>query len=475
MRPVIPILALGLLAGACATPSEYTRPAANVPPAYREAAGLWKPAEPRDQLDRGRWWELFGDEHLNALARRVEGANQNVLLAEARVRQALAVTRQARAGLYPEVTGSGAAGRSGAAGSGGKVANRFEVGVDASWEADLWGRVRRTIDAGEAQAQASAADLESVRLSAIAALVQNYLSLRIVDAQARLLADSVAAFTRSLELTRNRYAVGVAGRSDVVLAEAQVKSTQAQLVDLGVLRAQLEHAIAVLVGEPPAALAIAATNAPLAVPAVPAALPSELLERRPDIAAAERRVAAANARIGVAQAAFFPTVALSGSAGLRNSVLPELLTAPSSFWSLGIAAAQVLFDAGARRAVTDQARAAYDAEVASYRQTVLTGFQEVEDNLAALRVLAEETKVQEEAVRASRTSVELTMNRYRAGAVSFLDVIAVQTILLGNERTLVTLLGRRLTATVLLVKALGGGWDGKILAGGGVNPSPPRP
>ena len=267
--------------------------------------------------------------------------------------------------------------------------------------------------------------------------------------------------------------MGVAGRSDVVLAEAQVKSTQAQLVDLGVLRAQLEHAIAVLVGEPPAALEIAAATTPLAVPAVPAALPSELLERRPDIAAAERRVAAANARIGVAQAAFFPTVALSGSAGLRSSVLPELLTAPSSFWSLGLAAAQVLFDAGARRAVTDQARAAYDAEVAAYRQTVLTGFQEVEDNLAALRVLAEETRVQEEAVRASRTSVELTMNRYRAGAVSFLDVIAVQTILLGNERTLVTLLGRRLTATVLLVKALGGGWDGKTMAGGGGNPSPP--
>jgi len=318
--------------------------------------------------------------------------------------------------------------------------------------------VRRSLEAGEAQAQAAAADLESARLAATAALVQNYLALRVLDVQADLLDDTVAAYARSLQLTRNRYNVGVAGKSELVQAEVQLKSTQAQRVDLDVQRAQLEHAIAVLLGETPATLTIPRERMVAALPHVPTGLPSELLERRPDIAAAERSVAALNARIGVAQAAFYPSVTLSAGAGLRSTTLPDLLRAPSVFWALGSAAAQLLYDAGARQATVDQARAAHEAEVALYRQTVLNAFQEVEDNLAALRLLADESKLQDEAVAAARESVRLTENRYKAGTASFLEVIVVQAIALSNERTAVGLLGRRLLASVQLVRALGGGW-----------------
>jgi NodT family efflux transporter outer membrane factor (OMF) lipoprotein len=318
--------------------------------------------------------------------------------------------------------------------------------------------VRRAVQAGEAQAQAAAADLESAQLAATAALVQNYLALRVIDAQARLLDETVAAYMRFLKLTQNRYNAGVAGKSDVVQAEAQLKSTQAQRVDLGVQRAQLEHAIAVLMGETPASLAIGPAAMAAKLPQIPFGVPSELLQRRPDIASAERTVAAANARIGVAQSALYPSLILSASTGLRAATLPNLLSAPTFFWALGASAAQVLFDAGARQAAVDQARAAFEAEVGLYRQTVLTSFQEVEDNLAALNVLEEEAKLQAEAVAAARQSVQLTENRYKAGTASFLDVINVQTILLSNERTAVTLLGRRFAASVQLVRALGGGW-----------------
>lgn len=459
MIPFRFFLVLVLLLGGCATVGpEYVRPKVVVPEGWREAVG-WKRAEPRDHVARGRWWEIYGDPRLNALAERVETGNQNVAAAEARVRQALAIARQARADLSPAAAASGGVTRSGAGDSRTGPTSRFDAGVDAAWEPDLWGRVRRSIDAGEAQWQASAADLAAVRLSAVAALVQSYLALRVTHAQARLLSDTVAVYEKSLLLTRNRYVAGVAGRQDVALAEAQLKGAQAQLVDLGVTRAQLEHAIAVLVGEAPAALSIESLAGTPALPEIPLDLPSELLERRPDIASAERRMAAASARIGVAEAAFYPSVTLSGSLGLRSATLPNLLNASSTLWSLGIAAAQLLFDGGARQALVDQTRAAYDAEVATYRQTVLTSFQEVEDNLVALRVLAEEAKLQEEATRASRTTVELMLNRYRAGTVGFLDVIQVQTILLSNERALLQILGRRLAASAQLVKALGGGWD----------------
>ena len=325
------------------------------------------------------------------------------------------------------------------------------------------GRVRRSIEAGEANWQASAADLESVQLSAQAAVAQNYLALRIVDVQRRVLEDTVAAYQRTLELTRNRYAAGVAARVDVVQAEVQLKSAQAQLVDIGVDRALLEHAIASLIGEPASTFSIPRAPLTAVLPTIPVGVPSELLERRPDIAAAERSVAAANAQIGVAQAAFYPTLTLSGAGGFRSTSFADWLTTPSRFWSLGASLAQIVFDGGLRRAVSDQAIAAYDGQVAAYRQTVLTGFQDVEDNLASLRILEEEARYQDEAAQGARLSVELTENQYKAGIVSFLNVIAAQTIALNNERTAVNIQGRRLVASVLLVKALGGGWNADAL------------
>lgn len=450
------IAALAL--GACTLGPNHVTPEAPIQPAWRQAGEHWKPAEPGDALPRTAWWTIFGDARLDELAERAARANQTVAAAGARHRQAQAAVRQARAELFPNLDATFSAGRSRAPGAS-TTLHTNQLALDASWEPDLWGRVGRSIEAGEAQAQSTAADLESIRLSVVGALAQNYFALRAADEQARLLQDTVAGYARSLQLTQNRYAAGVAAKTDVVQAETQVKGTQAQLADLGLQRAQLEHAIAVLAGEPPLAFSIAPVPALAAVPRIPPGLPSELLERRPDIAFAERRVAAANARIGVAQAAFFPSLSLSGTTGSRSASFADLLSSPTHFWSLGVAAAQLLFDAGARPALEDQARAAYDAEVALYRGTVLTAFQEVEDNLAGLRILADEIGFQEGAVRAARESAEMTLNRYKAGAASFLDVIAVQTIALTAERTLVGLRGRRLAAAVLLVKALGGGWE----------------
>jgi NodT family efflux transporter outer membrane factor (OMF) lipoprotein len=469
MRPriVLALAAGGCLAG-CMVGPDYVRPTAPVPEAYREMAG-WKRAEPRDAIARGRWWEMFGDPELDALAARVEISNQNIRIAEANFRQAQALAQQARAGLFPTVGASTTAFRSQSPSLSNQPSfatgpvNNFNLNLNASWELDLWGRVRRGIESGEASWQASAADLESVRLSSQAALAQNYLALRVADVQRRVLEETVAAYQRTLELTQNRYAAGVAARVDVVQAEVQLKSAQAQLVDIGVDRALLEHAIATLVGEPASNLSI--TRAPLVarLPDIPVGVPSELLERRPDIAAAERIVAAANAQIGVAQAAFYPTLTLSAAGGFRSTSFADWLTVPSRFWSLGAALAQTIFDGGLRRAVSDQAIAAYDGQVATYRQTVLTGFQEVEDNLAQLRLLEEEARFQNEAARGALLSVELTGNQYKAGIVSFLNVIAAQTIALNNERAAVAVQGRRLAASVGLVTALGGGWDAGAL------------
>ncbi|HEV2007809.1 MAG TPA: efflux transporter outer membrane subunit, partial [Burkholderiales bacterium] len=306
-------------------------------------------------------------------------------------------------------------------------------------------------------------DLETARLLAQAELALNYFQLRVLDAQQQLLDDSVAAFQKSLDVTRNRYNAGVAGKVDVVQGETQLKSTKAQAIDIGVQRAQLEHAIAILIGKPPAEFALARIALDVAIPSVPLGLPSELLERRPDIAAAERRVAAANAQVGVAQAAFFPALTLSASGGFQSSSLAQWLTLPSRFWAIGPAIAQSIFDAGLRRALTAQAIALFDANVAAYRQTVLGGFQEVEDNLAALRILEQEANVQDGAVQAARQSVDLTLNQYKAGTVSYLNVVTVQTAWLANERTAVGIRGQRLAATVTLVKALGGGWTASDL------------
>jgi len=456
-RSAAGILALAL--AACAVGPDYQRPEAVVSAAYKEAVG-WKTAEPRDEASRGDWWEIFGDPQLSALIASIDFSNQNVLLAEARFRQAQAFAAQSRAALFPTLDADASITRSRSAGA---VSDNRSVALNSSWEIDLWGRLRRALESSAANAQASAADLAAARLSAQAELASNYFQLRVLDAQKQLLDDTVTGFDKSLELTRNRYAAGVAAKVDVVQAETQLKSTLAQSIDTGVQRAQLEHAIAILVGKLPSELSIAPVPLAVTMPRIPLGLPSELLERRPDVAAAERRAAAANAQIGVAKAAYFPSLTLSASGGFRSASAADLFTAPSRFWSIGPALVQSVFDAGLRRAQTEQAIAAYDATVAEYRQAVLAGFQEVEDNLAALRILEEEAKVQDEAVRAARESVVLTTNQYKAGIVSYINVVTVQTTQLSNERTAVGILGRRLVAAATLVKALGGGWDAAAL------------
>jgi len=460
MRTPFAIL-LFALAG-CAVGPDYRRPAVEAPAEFKEMKG-WRAATPADALPRGDWWTVFADPELDALMKRVDVSNFNLRAAEARVRQARALADSARAGYFPTIGAGATATRSKSpslpnAPSTTAAVSTYSATLNASWELDLWGKVRRAVEAGDAGWQASAADLESARLSARAQLATSYFTLRLTDGFSQILQDTVAAYERSLVLTRNRYNAGVVARVDVVQAEVQWKSAQAQLVDLGVDRAQLEHAIALLVGEAPANFSIERKPLALAMPQVPLTLPSDLLERRPDIASAERNVAAANARIGVARAAFFPTLTLSGAGGFRAIDAGELFSAPARFWSLGAALAQPLFDGGARSAASDQAVAAYDEEVALYRQAVLTGFQEVEDNLAALRILADEALVQDEVVEGSRRNVELTLNQYNAGVVSYLNVIVAQATLLQNERTAAQLLGRRLTASINLVKAAGGGW-----------------
>jgi len=451
----------------CAAGPDYVRPPVATPPAYKETQG-WKQAAPRDDQPRGSWWEVFNDPQLNALEAQVTISNQTIKVAEAQVRAAQAMTDEARAAFFPVVTGNAALTRSGGrvSTSGGSVnstgglrgANSYNASLDASWEIDLWGKIRRTVEASEASAQASAADLGGALLSAQGTLAEDYFMLRAQDAQIRLLNDTAAEYEKALKLTRNQYAVGVVGQSDVALAETQLKSTQAQAIDAALLRAQLEHAIAVLVGKPPAEFSIAVEPLATTFPDIPVALPSDLLERRPDIGAAERRAAAANAQIGVAEAAFFPSLTLSATGGYQSSLLSKLFTLPSRYWSLGPDLVETIFDAGLRRAQTDQAIATYDQSVATYRQTVLTAFQDVEDNLAALRILENEAVVQAEAVKSARQSVTITLNQYRAGTVNYLSVVVVQATLLSNERAALTILGQRLTDSAALIKALGGSW-----------------
>ncbi|HEX8009693.1 MAG TPA: efflux transporter outer membrane subunit [Casimicrobiaceae bacterium] len=465
MRTWVIATTLGL--SACTVGPNYVRPQAEAPAVYKEAEG-WKAAQPRDGAIRGNWWEVFNEPDLDALEVQIDVSNQTLRAAEARVREARALAAQARAALFPTVSadavatrsgsGSRAGGASGTGSGTSGVRNNFNLALDASWELDLWGRVRRNIESSEASAQASVGDLAAAKLSAHAELAQDYLLLRVQDATIRLLDDTVAAYERSLQLTRNQYAAGVAGRSDVVQAETQLKSTQAQAIDARIERAQLEHAIAILVGKAPAEFSIAVAPFEAKFPSIPTGMPSELLERRPDIAAAERRAAAANAQIGVAEAAFFPAVTLSATGGFQSSVIGNLLSVPSRYWTLGAALTQVVFDAGLRRAQTDQAIAAYDQSVADYRQTVLAAFQDVEDNLVALRTLEQEAAVQDEAVKAARESLAIVVNQYRAGTANYLAVIVIQAAALANERAAISILGRRLTASVALVKALGGGW-----------------
>jgi NodT family efflux transporter outer membrane factor (OMF) lipoprotein len=472
-------LIAALLLPACTVGPNYVRPEAPVPVAFKETAG-WKIAQPADGTLQESWWQLFNDQQLSALAEQVAVSNQSLAAAQARLIQARSLVQQQRAGYLPTVGVSASVTRSqrGVAastvnGSGGSVvttgartqnSTAYSLPVDLAWEADLWGRVRRSVESASDIAQATTADLAALRLAAQAELAQDYFLLRVQDAQKELLDATVASLQKAYDLTLNRYQSGVAARSDVLQAETQLKGTLAQAIDLGVQRAQLEHAIALLLGQPASSFTLPPRPYTPIFRPVPTGLPSQLLERRPDIAAAERRMAAANAQIGVAQAAYYPRVTLSVQAGLQAASLADWFTWPSRFWALGPAISQTLFDGGLRRAQTEQARAAYQETVANYRQTVLTGFQEVEDNLAALRILESESRVQDEAVRASSQTLAVALNQYRAGVVSYLNVTVAQDSELSNRRTAVTILGRRLSATVQLIKALGGGWEAASLA-----------
>ncbi len=468
LRPMLITLAGGLTLlffFACSVGPDYIKPTAPVPESYKELEG-WKVAQPKDHLIREAWWKVFNDPLLDELEDQVDISNQNVAGAEAAFRQARTLVWSARAAYFPTATlGLGYTRSSGSTTLNPKATtkrttlNDFLLVGDVSWEPDIWGKVRRSVESNKATAQASAADLESVRLLAQAELAQDYFQLRTLDAQKQLLDETVNAFQKSLQLTKNRYEAGVASKEDVLLQDTQLKVTQAQAIDIGVQRAQFEHAIALLVGKPASVFSIPFSPLTLGPPFIPVGIPSELLERRPDIAGAERRMAAANAQIGVAVAAYYPTVTLSASGGFNSASLSKWLTWPSRFWSVGAGISETVFDGGLRRAQTESARAAYDGTVASYRQTVLVGFQEVEDNLAALRILEQEAIVQDEAVKAAKQTLAVAINQYKAGTINYLAVIVIQAALLNIERTAVDILGRRMTAATLLIKALGGGWD----------------
>lgn len=477
----------------CTVGPDYVKPDVQTPSAFKEAqagSSTWKVATPSDMKNRGGWWEIFGDPQLDTLEHQVNVSNQSLKVAEANYRQARALVQQARAGYFPTVTVGAAALRSRqSANVPARTTatigphNDFLLPLDVSWEVDVWGRVRRLVESSQAGAQASAADLETVRLSVQSELAADYFALRGLDAESQLLEQTLVAYRKALELTQNRYAGGIASRADVAQAETQLKTTRAQYIELGVRRAQLEHAIALLMGKPPSDFSIAVTPFSGAPPAVPVGLPSELLERRPDIASAERQIAAANAQIGVAKAAYYPTISLNAAFGFEANHFSDWLSWPSRLWAIGAAGTETVFDAGRRRAVTDQAEAAYDATVASYRETVLGAFRDVEDNLAELRILAEESQAQDEAVQSAQRSLTLTTNRYTGGAATYLDVFVVQTVALSNERASIQIASRRMQASVRLIKAVGGGWQASdlpsaqdtVARSANLTPKPPPP
>ncbi len=455
-----------LLLGGCMIGPDYTKPSVPMTPLYKEADG-WKVAQPGDHLPRGQWWVILGDHELHALEEQVAAANQNLKIAEARLREARALVRFNRAALFPTISaGVGISSIRDSAnrpfltpnvntGSSGDLL----FSLDMSYEIDLWGRVRRTVAAARNEAQATAADLETARLSLQAELAMDYFELRAADAQKQLLDETVKAFEAALRLTTNRFQGGAAPKSDVAQAQTQLDTTLAQATDVTVQRAQLEHAIATLIGKPPAAFSLSPRPLDTPPPDIPVGLPSQLLERRPDIAAAERRVAEANEQIGIAKAAYYPTLMLNASVGFEGSSFGNVLNASSLLWAVGASITQTIFDGGRRRATSDAARAAYDATVAGYRQTTLTAFQQVEDNLAALRILELEAHEQRRAVESAQQSLQLFTNRYRGGVDNYLQVITAQTVTLANQRNEIDILRRRMDASVLLVKALGGGWD----------------
>lgn len=451
---------LAVTTAACAVGPNYKKPAVPVPAAFKEqpVPGEWKQAEPKDAASRGKWWEVFGDPLLNDLEEQVSVSNQTLAQAEAQYRGARAAARGARAALFPALTAGASANRSRSSGTSSPTVNDFQAPADLTYEIDVWGRIRRSVESNVASAQASAADLESARLFLHAELAIDYFLLRGQDAQKQVLDTTAAAYEKALDLTLNRYNQGVVSGVDVAQARTQLYTTRAQAVDLSISRAQLEHSIATLVGKPPSELAIDPAPEPGKVPPIPGAVPSELLERRPDIAAAERRVASANAQVGVATAAFFPTLLLAVTGGFEAASVAKWFNWPSRFWSLGASVLGTVFDGGKRLAAKEQAMANYDATVAAYRQDVLNAFLEVEDNAAALRLLEKEAALQADAVTAAERALTLARDRYLGGITTYLEVVLAQGSALVNERVAVEIATRRMTASVNLIKALGGGW-----------------
>jgi NodT family efflux transporter outer membrane factor (OMF) lipoprotein len=460
---------------------KYRRPPAETPAAYKELTPAdfkdtegWKKAQPEDDALRGKWWEIFNDPQLNALEEKVNVSNQNIAAATASFFAARALVKEARSQLFPTVTTNPAITRqrvpstlsSGTAGGSSSRAvtfNDYTLPFDAAWQPDLFGRIRNTVRSAAYGAQAGAADLENTRLTLQGDVATDYFQLRGQDALKQLLDSTVVAYRQSLDLTRALYETGIDSDEDVALAETQLETTQAQDAALGVQRAQFEHAIAMLTGQAASTFSIPIEPLKSSPPAIPFGVPSRLLERRPDIAAAERLVAQANAQIGIAKAAYFPTITLSAAAGLESSSTAAWLTWPARFFSIGPAAAETLFDAGLRRATVEQFRAQYDQTVANYRQTVLTAFQQVEDNLASLRILSVEIHYQDTAVKSAERTLALARDRYRLGIDPYLNVITAETSLLSNQQTAVSLRIQQMTASVGLIEALGGGWDASQL------------
>ncbi|MGK5010183.1 efflux transporter outer membrane subunit [Janthinobacterium sp. MDB2-8] len=454
-RHLLALAAAVLLAG-CAVSPTYETPTAAAPQTFKEAAG-WQPAVPADTLERGPWWTLFGDAQLNQLADSIDISNQNVAEAVASYEQARALVREQRASLFPTVNLTGSGARSGGGGEQ-QTNNNFKAAIGASWEPDIWGRLRAGVTGADASAAASAADLAAARLSAQGELATNYFSLRQSDAQIALLNATIDGYKRVLDITSNRFNSGIAAKSDLLQAQTQLANAQIDLSSQTRARAQLEHAIAILLGKAPSDFSLAVAPWTLTVPEVPLGVPSTLLQRRPDIAAAERRVAVANEQIGIARSAYYPSLNLTGSYGSGASKVGDLFNASSSLWSLGVSAAQTLFNAGATTASVDAAKAGHEAAVARYRQTVLAAFGAVEDQLSATRALAEQLALRQQASSAADQVEQQMLNRYNAGQVGYTDVVTAQVTALSARRSLVQAQADRQTTAVALIQSLGGGW-----------------
>ncbi len=476
MRSAIAILCCAMLLQGCVVGPKYKRATVDAPGTFKEVTpddlkkmDGWKIAQPQDSVLHGKWWEILGDPQLNTLEEKVNVSNQNVAAAFANFMAARALVREARAQYFPTLTvGAGATRQRTASSitngqSTGTTFNEFTLPFDASWTPDLFGRVRNTVRAGVANAQASAADLENTRLTAQAELAVDYFQLRGQDALKQLLDATVVAYQESLKLTTALYETGIDSDEAVAQAETQLEAARAQDTNLGILRAQFEHAIALLVGQPASSFSVAADPLRTPPPAIPFGVPSQLLERRPDIAASERLMAQANAQIGVATAAFYPTLTLSASAGFQSSSASKWLNWSSRVWSVGPSVSETIFDGGLRRATVEQFRAQYDQTVANYRNTVLTAFEQVEDNLSGLRILSQEIQEQDIAIQSAQRSLKLATDRYRLGIDPYLNVITAQTVLFGNQQTAVTLRVEQIVDSVQLIEAIGGGWDSSTL------------